>query len=246
MGINIVFRPSFRLQERRTHMAKYMDENGVENFGVGVITQARKDFIRGAKILYKHTHTIPTYKELIADPTHAKLSNDADVRWMYDAWQFVRDDPYQFFGDVGEETTIKEWKKIAIEKYYRVLYLKGAEAICRSTKTKHPESLDDSAIVGILKESAGEFIAAKNYISKLQNAKELFHKWNVIAFSRSRHGITAKRRKTIDTEYHRELIKQKAKNVKRAKELYEDGISERAIAKELGVQLNTVRVYLKS
>ena len=164
-------------------MTSYIDMSGVENIAVAMVKQARDDFIRGGKILYELLHNIPTYNELIKDKTHITISNQKEVRWMYDAWRFVRDDPYEFFS-AGEEVIINDWKEAAITAYYKSLYLR----------------LD---------------ARRKMYNSDTVKAREIKSKM---------------------------YEKRKA----RAKELYESGISRKAIAKELGVQLVTVHYYLRS
>ena len=85
-----------------------IDMDGVENVSVGLAGQARKDFIKGGKILYDLIGKIPTEKELW-NSVYSDMSNDPDVRWMYDAWRFVKEDPYDMF-DIGETTIINAWK----------------------------------------------------------------------------------------------------------------------------------------
>ena len=226
---------------------KTVHEDGVENIACALVDQARKDFIKGGKTLYAKLKAIPSYSELVADyPSHISLSNNADVRWMYDAWRFVRDDPYQFFGDVGEDVIIATWKEMAIEEYYKIPYIKAGIEIYRSRpKTKKIQSLDDSEIISILKDNklSAEFISARNYISKLQNANELFKEWNIIAMTRSKKlGVKGKGFK----EYVDDKKSERQKKVEKAIELYTGGMNAWDIAKELGVTRQTVWAYLRS
>lgn len=236
--------------ERRTHMKSYINEDGVENIACAMIDQARKDFIKGGKVLYGVLKCIPTQKELLEDPTHISLSNNADVRWLYDAWRFVRDDPYRLFGDVGEETIIKAWTNEAIKEYYKVAYIKGGTVLYINHSKKPIHILPEEEIIEVMKDNqlAADFLKARKYISDLKDKDNIFHEWNVIALSRSRKKYY-KHLAGIDPEYrpHSEKLKEtKQKNIKTAKELYESGMSERAIARYLGVQTRTVMLYLKS
>ena len=101
----------------------YIDESGVENAACALIRQAKKDFIRGAKVLYFHIGKIPTYEELLKE--HISLVNNDAVRWMYDSWRFVKYDPYELFAP-GESLVINAWKTEAILEHYRALYLTAA------------------------------------------------------------------------------------------------------------------------
>ena len=60
-------------------MGTYIDAVGVENAGCALIKQAKKDFIRGAKVLYYHMGAIPSQKELMSDPKRVSLSNNEAV-----------------------------------------------------------------------------------------------------------------------------------------------------------------------
>lgn len=231
-------------------MGKYIDEGGVENVAVGIVNQAKKDFIKGGKILYGMMKCIPTYNELIANPDHHTLSNNADVRWMYDSWRFVRDDPYQFFGDVEEEDVINAWKNEAIKEYYKVLYLKGGTILYAKHVHKKDIRENDEAIIKAIEDNtiANDFIAARNYILNVPEGEKTFKEWNILAYERSRHwGRTGTGRPSIqNSNYSKEQREKRQKNIKIAKELFESGISDRAIAKELGVTIQCVRNYLRS
>ena len=191
---------------------------------------------------------IPTHEELLKDPKYATLANNADVRWMYDSWRFVRRDPYQFFGEVGEESTIQAWSQQAIEDYYKVLYLRGATYLFHMHAPKKVHEIPDDKVLSYMGDSqaAGEFIAARNYILNLDNGRDLINQWNATAYVRSKHYIPGKRGQIAQTDYFKNNRDVRSKNVERAKELYENGISIKAIAKELGVQVQTIRAYLKS
>ena len=226
----------------------YVDGEGVENVAVGIVRQARKDFIRGAKMLYGILHYIPTYEELIKYPSHATLPNSQDIRWMYDAWRFVIQDPYQFFGD--EKQVINAWKDEAILKYYEELYLKAGEKLYTyHPLTKKIHTLEDDRITELMNDNklAGEYIAARNYISKLENGSKIIKELNIKALGRSRHPVTRKRPQQINkSEYIQNVTDEKRKKIRQAKEMYAEGMSYHEIAKELEVTINSVRVYLRS
>ena len=231
-------------------MAKYIDEGGVENFACAMVDQARKDFIKGGKILYGVMKRIPTQNELYADPDHHTLTNNADVRWMYDAWRFVRDDPYLFFGEVGEESVINAWKDKAIEEYYRVLYLEGATILFHMHAPKKIYELSDEKIIEKLGDTkvAKDFIEAKNYICNLPDNKDLIREWGITAYERSRHytpGKKTDRRKNL-SDHQKKLKTDRELNIKRAKELDAKHAPLRVIAKELGVSIPCVMRYLRS
>lgn len=228
----------------------YIDEEGLGNFACAMVEQARKDFIKGGKVLYGVLHAIPTQKELLADPTHVSLTNDADVRWMYDAWRFVTEDPYKFFGDVGEEAVIKAWTKESIKEYYKVSYIKGATILYINHSKKYIHALPDKEIIEIMKDNklASEFLKAREYISSLDDKDDIFREWNVMALARSRKRYY-RHLAGVDPDYktHPEKLKDaRQRNINTAKELFESGMSERAIAKYLDVQVNTVMNYLRS
>lgn len=222
-------------------MTKYVDESGVENVAVGIVKQTRKDFIKGAKILYRRLKRIPSYEEL------GKYSTEQDIRWMLDAWRFVIEDPYQFFTD--EASIINAWKAEAIEEHYKTLYLNGAEILYVHHAPKKIYDLPDEEITRLMGDNkiAGEFIAARNYIYKLPEGEKTLRSWSVIAYARSKHPVKGKGRISIqDTKYSKEMSEKKWKNTKRAKEMYEEGMSVGEIAKELEVTIPCVRSYLRS
>lgn len=232
-------------------MRQYVDMDGVENVAVGVIRQAKRDFIKGAKILYSILKKIPTEKELREDPTHMTLANDGDVRQTYDSWRFVIRDPYSMFGDVGEDAVINQWKIEAIEAYYRELYLPGAtELYLKKAVDVHPHALDDKDVEKLISGSMlSDFIAARNYILTTPNGKSKIEAWNSTAYERSKNrkkGKSKGRTPINKTVYSIKASKNRAKNIERAKELYEAGISKHAIAKELGVGWQCVNNYLRS
>ena len=223
----------------------YVNEGGVENVAVGIVKQARKDFIKGGKILYKMFGKIPTEKEFLESPK--KDTRNPNIRWTYDAWRFVHQDPYQFFGD--EESVIKAWMKEAIEQYYKELYLKGAEILFHKHIPKKDIKENDEVVKEAIQDNniATEFIAARNYILSLPDGKDTLRKWNVTAYERSRHYGKGRGKVSIeDTNYHKELSKKRQENIKKTKEMYEEGISTREIAKELGVSIQAVRAYVRA
>lgn len=224
----------------------YVDGDGVENVAVGIVRQTKKDFIKGARILYGILHRIPTQKELLADQNHASLTNMESVRWMYDAWRFVIEDPYQFFGDA--DAVINAWKDEAILEHYSLLYLNAAEQLyINHAPTKKIHTMDDAQVTEIMKDNqlAGSYIAARNYILGLDRGEKIIKEINIRAINRARHPMQKRGPKTA-TGFVKDLVTKKEKNIKRAKELYSEGMSDREIAKEMGVTLQSVRTYLRS
>lgn len=225
-----------------------VDPDGVENVAVGIIKQAKKDFIKGAKCLYAHMRDIPTQKDLLNNPEHKTLTNCLDVRWMYDAWRFVKKDPYDMF-DVGEEQIIRAWSDEAILTYYKELYLKGAALLYHKRAAKMIQKLTDAEITNLIddKSVADEFIEARNYISKQHNAKHLFHEYNILGYKKGRY-IPKKPRgdRNFATKYNEEKAAKRQKNIKKAKELFDAGISPQGIAKEMGLHIVTIQSYLRS
>ena len=229
----------------------YVDPDGVENVSIGIIKQAKKDFIKGAKVLYGIMHYIPTEKELFADPTHHTLASDADVRWMYDAWRFIIQDPYQLFGDAGEEAIINSWTRQAKIEYYRVMYLKGAEIVIRAHKSKHPETLGEMELRETIGNAYNDFKEAKDYILSLPKVDqdEIFHEWNVMALTRARKARTPSglgRGCISKTSYFSNMKNEQVKNIKKAKELFDEGMSVKDIAEELELTPCTIRKYIRS
>lgn len=229
-------------------MQSYIDETGVENIACAMISQARKDFIKGGKILYGIFKRIPTYFELIKDPIHATLSNNQSIRWMYDAWNFVKNDPYSMF-EMGEEPIIESWSIAATTEYYRELYLNGAMILFANHVSKKDIKGNDEIIKKTITEPkiAEEFIEARNYISKLPDGEKILHEWDVIAFGRRRSIKKGQGRIPINqTEYHKKASEKKRKNIERAHELFDAGFTPKAIAEELGVTIQAARLYLRS
>lgn len=223
----------------------YIDMDGVENIAVAMIRQARNDFIKGGKILYKLLKTIPTYNELIKNKSYLSIANDKDVRWMYDAWRFVEEDPYNFF-EVGDAEVISEWKLAAILEYYKSVYIKLAPIIySQKPSNNHIHELTDDELKEYLGEKDIEsFKEARDYALKLSDAETVLKEWNLIGWKRRRDAKLEDKKHWEGFSSNRSA--EREKKIARAKELYEAGISRRAIAKELGVQLVTVHAYLKS
>lgn len=229
----------------------YIDMEGVENIAVAMVRQARNDFIKGGKILYKVLKTIPTYNELIKNKLYPSLANDKDVRWMYDAWRFVEKDPYDFF-EVGDAEVISEWKLAAIQDYYRSVYIKIAPVIySQKPSNNHIHELTDEELNGYLEaKDIEQFKEARDYALNLAEAEEILKEWNHTSRYRRKDArmdkIRAQKNREQLTEARKIVSEESKKKRARAKELYEAGLSRRAIAKELGVQLVTVHYYLRS
>lgn len=234
-------------------MAK-IDMGGVENVSVALVKQARNDFIKGAKILYKHLKTIPTHVELLKNMTYKTLSNLKEIRWMYDAWRFVKNDPYEMFGEVGEERIIKDWSEYAIIDYYKDKYLLGATIlyILKAKNKKEIYELADSSIYKKMsnKEIADGFIESRNHMLSLPNGVELMDKWNAIAYERAKKSEKDKDNKynsIIQNKSTSDIIKvnKHKEMVLKAKELFDNGMPREDIAKELGVAKGTVYRYIR-
>ena len=167
---------------------------------------------------------------------------------MYDSWRFVRDDPYSMFGDVGEDAVINSWKLDSIINYYRELYLPGATELYR-VKNRGVEIYDedDTFVMEHISnfDTAYNFIVSKNYIYSLTNGKEILSEWNKIAYERSKHRKKGEKAAIYKSEYINSRKKNKIENSKKAKELFLRGASVKEIAKYLGLQEQTIRLYLK-
>lgn len=238
-------------------MSTYIDMDGVENVSVGLIKQARKDFIKGGKILYDVLRKIPTQEEL-KKSSGFRLVNDPDVRLMYDAWNFVKRDPYDMFDD-GEEIIINAWKAEAIIKYYYQFYITGAAILFykNASKKKAAYELADSTLKKYIKDKKKreDFIMARNYLCSLPDGKDIIASLANQIYNRSKLYEKHIRRgkmddKTFDLVDGRVTHLQQRKdvhdkNVNKAKELFDSGASADMIAKELGVARGTVIRYIR-
>lgn len=235
-----------------------IDMGGVENVSVALVKQARNDFIKGAKILYKHLKMIPTQVDLLKDAAFKTLSNLKEVRWMYDAWRFVKNDPYEMFGEVGEEAIIKSWSDAAIIDHYKDLYLLGATIlyVLNAKKKKEIYELADSSVIKKIgnREISDNFIAARNAILELDDGRELLDQWNVIAFEKSKRRekdiakgkISKNDPIKLKSSKHSDYVKSKhIERIRKAKELFDGGMSKEDIAKELGVTKTTAYRYIR-
>ena len=233
----------------------YIDMDGVENVAVGLINQARKDFVKGAKILYKHLKKIPSYAELIKDKIHMTLSNDKDVRNMYDSWRFVHEDPYSFFGDVGEEAIINAWRSETVIAYYKDLYIKGAIAAYRSgfkVKKKELYDISDSSLKSrVMKDNdiRKDFIEARNYIRNIPNGLDYLDEWNSIAYERVKkmgdREPLSRSEASMRSEYTKQRVAQRRKDMEKAWELKQGGLSVKAIAKYMMRTECCIRNYIR-
>ena len=234
-------------------MTKVVSMDGVENAAVGMIKQAKKDFVKGAKILYAIFKRIPTYDELIKDELHRSLTNNQDVRWMYDSWRFVHDDPYSMFDD--EQAIINQWTIDAIIAYYKQLYAPGAVIMCSVAEPKEPLYLIRDGRVRQTIEDDGiynGFIMARNYIYTIPGGKEMLEDWDIHARDVYRKkgvaGAKPKKRKPINingSEFYQRQRALRDKNKQIAKELSDAGMSSRAIAQYLGLSHATINTFIK-
>ena len=231
----------------------YIDADGLINVSEGIIKQARKDFIKGGKKLYKYFGFIPTEMENL----QMKGPRGRDISMTYDAWKFVIKDPYDMFGGVGSETVINQWKLLTIIDYYKEYYTDGATEIFKSykmkkgTKPKIKElySFSDEEVRSKIKDDKiyEDFIKARNYIYSLDR-KDLLSEWDKIAYERvKKMKFKGTPKMNIsELEYHKDRTAKKFERIEKAKELSAKGYSKRDIAKELGVTKCTVYTYLKS
>lgn len=227
--------------------SRYIDDGGVENIAVAIIKQTKKDFIKGGKVIYKIFKRIPTEKELLNDKLHVGLLNNESIRWMYNAWGFVINDPYQFFGDVREESVIKSWTREIMDDYYRSLYLKGADILRSKHAPKKLHLLPNEKLKELIdnEDVLKNFIEARDYILGSMDGQKIVKEWNISAIERARHPSAAKT-KIRDSEYVQKRMKKREENIEKAKEMFEDGMFLKEIAAELGVTLQSVRSYISS
>lgn len=230
----------------------FIHDGGVENVAVRMVKQARNDFIKGGKVLYKHLRKIPDYLELIRTK-FKNLSSLEDVRNMYDAQRFVEADPYNFFGDVGVETVIKNWTNDAIIDYYKDLYLPGATKLYRDRKPNAKKEIyeiaDSSVKKGIKdKQLAADFIMARNYIKGVDKMP-LFDEWNDIAKKRAANKKIKRgtgKKNIGESEYMKNIKKTVEENTKKAKEFKEQGLTAAEISEKMGLTVQTIHKYLRS
>lgn len=234
----------------------YIDEDGLENVAVGVIKQAKKDYIKGAKLLYSILKYVPEY-ENITKSIYKSIYNDLigykkeTIRWMLDAWSFIKNDPYNMFGEAGEEDIIKQWTNDAINGYYKTLYLKGASILFKKHITKKDMNNDD-IIKNLINDEqiTSDFISARNYAYSLPCGEELIREWNIKAFSNARHLLLKNKEvkpKTIkDSDYLKTLMSKREKNINIAKTLYSEGLSKKEISEKMGLTIQCINKYLRS
>ena len=228
-----------------------IDITGVENTACALIKQAKKDFIKGAQIIYlkiRPSMTIPTYSELLKNDRLRTLANNNTIRWMYDSWVFVKNDPYTLFSP-GEESVINAWTKEAVLDLYRSWYVKAGAILYKLKAPKRIQSMDYDDVIKLVqdKEIASNFIEARMYVATLPNKKEIYHEWNVMAHAKSHKTLVRGKKSEIqNTEYFKKNKEKRAKNISKAKELEKLGLSVDEIAKDLGVTRSAVWNYLRS
>ena len=174
----------------------YIHEDGPINAAEGIIKQARKDFIRAGKKFYEKFGYIPTQKEYNSGRYNNSGNTMADIRYFYDSWQFVIDDPYDMFSGVGADSVIEDWKTASMAECYRKAYVESAAVIyefrsdlipTRSGRKK--ETINDLSNSEIQKlvgnKVADKFIAARDYICSLDQSWR-FVDWNRYAADKLR------------------------------------------------------------
>lgn len=235
-------------------MAQYVDMTGVENVAVGIIRQAKKDFIKGGKILYRMFGYIPTEEEFMKSIHRG--SRTEPIRWMFDAWRFVIKDPYELFESAGKKATIDQWKLESIIAYYYDGYVKGAEELY-FVNWNHFDTkmvlydLKDSVVRESIKDDSiyDQFIKARNYILNLPNGEKILDEWNATAYERARKRYRKGGEKKDRTEPIRKLAKErnskKQKRIIETKHLWDLGLTREEIAEKLGVTRQSVNKYLR-
>lgn len=100
-----------------------INENGIENLAIGIVDQARKDYIKGAfKLIKKFRKPV---EECLKDPYcqkyigQANMSNSLrDIFWMMDARRFMKKDPYGLLrSEKDYDSAIKSWNETAWKMY---------------------------------------------------------------------------------------------------------------------------------
>ena len=228
-------------------MNNYVDSDGVENVAVGIVRFAKKDFIKGAKILYKIFKRIPEEVELLNDKAHKTLAHLRDVRLTYDSWRFVKRDPYEMFGEVGEKAVINSWKSDAIIEYHKDLYINGAAIAYQSGFVKKRKDLHELSNSTLKKKyikdksALDDFTMAKDYILNLPDGTKIIEELNSGAYERAKR----RNRKGYVPSIYEMRKKERDKNKARALELRDAGISLKAIAKSMDLQESTVKKYFR-
>ena len=183
-------------------------------------------------------------------------SRTEPIRWMFDAWRFVIQDPYELFESAGKKATIDQWKLESIIAYYYDGYIKGAEELYFvnwdhfNTKTVLYD-LEDSVVRELIADNSiyDQFIKARNYIYSLPNGEKILDEWNATAYERARkHYKKGEKKDHTDTirELAKERSSKKQKRIKEAKELWDLGLTKEEIAEKLGVTKQSVNSYLRS
>lgn len=171
-------------------MERRVDFDGLVNVSEGIIKQARKDFIKGAKILYKRYKRVPTRKEWYE--MRQSDTGRRDIHWCYDAWEFVERDPYNMFGEIGAETIINSWKEDMMIDFYRDIYLPVCEKLIRKMKIGHTYKGGDKKGSGRRPISKKDLcLLSENELSKY------LHGLDFVDFTKSRDYILAHNRKDV-------------------------------------------------
>ena len=124
-----------------------LEEDVLVNIQYGIIEQARKDYIKGARIL------ISIFKEpmekilnnnrardmiMKARPSN-KMAELRHIYWYKDARTFVEKDPYNMFND-NQEMIFKAWDQMAMEEYIEYQKRKEKEHERELNKTRKTDS----------------------------------------------------------------------------------------------------------
>lgn len=234
---------------------QYVDMDGVENVAVGIVRQAKKDFIKGGKILYRLFGYIPTEEEFTKSIHRG--SRTEPIRQMFDAWRFVLKDPYELFESAGKKATIDQWKLESIIAYYYDGYVKGAEELyfiafnSLGAKNIKPYALTDYVLNAHIlnSELKNAFMKARDYILNLPNSEKILNEWDATAYERARKRYRKGREKKDRTESIRKLAKErnskKQERIRKAKYLWDLGYTKEEIAEKLDVTRQSVNKYLK-
>ena len=229
-------------------MNNYVDSDGVENVAVGIVRFAKRDFIKGAKILYKIFKRIPEEVELLNDKAHKTLAHLRDVRLTYDSWRFVKRDPYEMFGEIGEKSIINSWKMDAIVEYHKDLYMDGATIAYQAGFEKKKKNIHELSKSTVKKKYIKDksvldnFFTSRDYILNLSNGAEILEELNLKAYERSKRKPKTGAGRSYVAEQRK---KEREKNKLKAVELRDSGMSIEEIARHMDVGKECIRRYFR-
>ena len=233
----------------------FIHDDGLENVAEGIIKQARKDFIKAGKQFFAEHRYIPTEIEYWTPLSKYRRGvSHKDAINMYDAWRFVKQDPYDMF-DMGEETIINSWKIDSIIAFYKDEYVDTATLIFAArpdliVPRDQPVTLDltDDEVRELIGDQADRFIVARNYISELRH-DYMLSDWAKTACGRVLRAMKKGNVGKISIEntlFAQNRQAKRIQNIEEAKRLWDEGLTKAEIGEKLGVTKQCVNVYLRS